>query len=370
MSFSWDTIKKPVVALAPMSGVSDIAMRSIARAWGSDLTFSEFISTDALHYKVASYLHMAHPKGVALPESEILRCAQDDSAWTDDKSCILAKFIEEERPFIIQVFGNEPEHFKTAVTVLRERFNPDGFDVNFGCPARSVINNGAGSCLFLQPSLAKQIIQTVKDASGGLPTSLKLRASYKHVSAKEFLEAISDAPYENVTLHMRTYDQVHFGTPNWDSGKELKDYLRQKNIPLIVNGGIASGEDAVKVLEYTGADGVMVAQASLGNPFIFQEIKHALNKLPYSGISLNQKIDTIIAHSQLMLAHKGNHGIIEMRKHLLWYFKGFPGASELRAKLSKVETLDQIKDILNTLSTDKQQAENHELEIKHLEPQS
>src|SRR6185369_14365273 len=128
MNFSWSTIKKPVVALAPMSGVSDIATRSIARRWGSDITFSEFISVDALHYK---------------PDNE--------------KSLLLAKFIEAERPFIIQVFGRNPDHFATAVKLLNEKFHPDGFDVNFGCPARSVVNNGAGSCLFLEPALAKQI---------------------------------------------------------------------------------------------------------------------------------------------------------------------------------------------------------------------
>ena len=155
--FSWATIQKPLVALAPMSGVSDIAMRSIARSWGSDITFSEFISTDALHFKVASYLGIGQPKGVHLNTEDIIRVSTDKAFWENDKSFVLAKFIQQERPFIIQVFGNEPEHFYTAVTILTEVFKPDGFDINFGCPARSVINNGSGSCLFLQPSLAKNV---------------------------------------------------------------------------------------------------------------------------------------------------------------------------------------------------------------------
>jgi tRNA-dihydrouridine synthase B len=209
--FSWKTIPKPIVALAPMSGVSDIAMRSIARKWGSDITFSEFISTDALHYKVAHWLSLGQPKGIPISKEDILKCADDSVYWENDKSFVLAKFIEQERPFIIQVFGNEPEHFFTSVTLLNQVFKPDGFDINFGCPARSVINNGSGSCLFLKPDLAKKIIETVKLACDPLPVSIKLRASYKHVSALEFLQSIEGAPFENVTLHMRTYDQVHHG---------------------------------------------------------------------------------------------------------------------------------------------------------------
>src|SRR5258708_39750957 len=118
MPFSWKNIQKPIVALAPISGVSDIAFRSVARRWGSDITYSEFISASSLHYK------------------------PDNS-----KSFLLAKYIEEERPFILQVFGSEPEHFRSAVKILNEKFHPDGFDVNFGCPAHSVVGNGAGSCL-------------------------------------------------------------------------------------------------------------------------------------------------------------------------------------------------------------------------------
>ncbi len=348
-NFSWQTLPKPIVAFAPMSGVSDIAMRSIARRWGSDITFSEFISTDALHFKVAHHLGLGQPKGIHISTEDILRTLEDKAYWEDDKSFVLAKFIEEERPFIIQVFGNEPEHFNTTVTVLNHLFKPDGFDINFGCPARSVIHNGAGSCLFLQPELARTIIETVKAACDPLPVSIKLRASYKHVPALEFLQAIDGAPFENVTLHMRTYDQVHHGEPNWDSGKELKQYLATKGIPLIVNGGIASGEDAVKVLEYTGADGVMVAQASLGNPFIFSEIKAAIAGKTFKPVSLDQRIETVLAQTRIMLEHKGPRGIIEMRKHFLWYFKGFPNAAELRGLLSKVETMEQLEAALATL---------------------
>jgi nifR3 family TIM-barrel protein len=346
MSFSWSTIKKPLVALAPMSGVSDVGLRTISRRWGSDIEFSEFISTDAVHYKCAQYLGIGQPKGVHLSDEEILRCAQDDNFWIDDKSMTLGMFIEEERPFIIQVFGNEPEHFNTAVRILNHRFKPDGFDVNFGCPARSVVNNGAGSCLFLVPDVAKKIIETVKVASGNIPTSIKLRASYKHVSCIEFLNAIEGAPYENITVHMRTYEQVHHGPVNYERGKEVTTFAHAKGITCIVNGGIDSGMKAKEALDATGADGVMVAQASLGNPFIFKQIKQYLADGTTAEISWDDKINTIKQHAQLMLEHKGERGIIEMRKHLVWYFKGFPGASEIRAKLVKVETVADLDRIL------------------------
>ena len=350
MSFTWQTIKKPIVALAPMSGVSDIAMRSIARRWGSDLTFSEFISSDAIFYKVKSWMGSHHVGSQSSPlpleEEEILRCARDEQFWEDDKSCLLAKFIEEERPFIIQLFGPEPEHFRVAATVLNERFHPDGFDINFGCPARSVINNGAGGCLFLDPKRAQEIIRAVKQASGNLPTSIKLRASYKHISALEFLEAIQGAPFENVTVHMRTYEQVHTGEPNVDAGRAIAAWCHDRNLSCVVNGGIGSGEKAKNILAYTGADGVMVAQASLGNPFIFAEIKHALGQGDLENADFEKKMETVLEHCRLMLEHKGSRGMIEMRKHLVWYFRGFPNASEVRKKLTQVERIDQVQQVL------------------------
>ncbi len=312
MSFSWNTIKKPVVALAPMSGVSDIAMRLIAKKLGSDIEFSEFISAAGLFYKE-----------------------------TNEKSFALASFDPEERPYIIQLFGNEPEHFTAATKILNERFHPDGFDVNFGCPARSVVGSGAGSALFCQPKIAKEIIERVKDASGGLPTSIKLRAAYKNISVFEFLDNIKGAPYENITIHMRTYEQLHTGEPNWDVAKELKQRV---DIPVIINGGLNSAEKAKEALEYTGADGVMIAQASLGNPFIFREIKAALNNQPIPEVSMMERIDTALEHARLMVKYKGpERGMLEMRKHLAWYFKGFPNVSALRAQLVQVKSIEELE---------------------------
>jgi tRNA-dihydrouridine synthase B len=317
MSFSWDKLKKPVVALAPMSGISDSPMRLMAKKFGSDIEFSEFISAASLFYK---------------PDN--------------DKSFALAHFLEEERPYIIQVFGNEPEHFKVAVKILADKYKPDGFDINFGCPAHSVVNSGAGSALFCQPIKAKQIIETVKEASGGLPTSIKLRAAYKNIPAAEFISNIEGAPFENVTLHMRTYEQLHTGEPNWDAAKDLKKLLK---VPLIINGGLNSGEKAKAALEYTGADGVMIAQASLGNPFIFREIKAVLAGQPAPIVSLQERIETALEHARLMVQTKGpKYGVIEMRKHLAWYFKGFPNVSELRGKLVRIESLEELESTLKS----------------------
>lgn len=299
-----------------MSGISDSPMRLMAKKFGSDIEFSEFISAAGLHYKEEN-----------------------------EKSFRLAQFMEEERPYIIQLFGNDPEHFKTATKILTEKFRPDGFDINFGCPAHSVVNSGAGSALFCEPLKAKQIIETVKEASGGLPTSIKLRRAYKNIPATEFISKIEGAPYENVTVHMRTYEQLHTGEPNWDAAKELKQMLK---VPLIINGGLNSGEKAKAALEYTGADGVMIAQASLGNPFIFREIKAVLAGEPVPVVTLQERIDTALEHAELMVKIKGpKFGMIEMRKHLAYYFKGYPNVSELRAKLVRIESLEQLRETLS-----------------------
>ena len=303
-----------------MSGVSDLPMRVIAKRFGSDLLFSEFISAASLFYKEEN-----------------------------EKSFALARFSDEERPFIIQLFGNNPEHFKVAARVLAEKFHPDGFDVNFGCPARSVVNSGAGSFLFTQPEIAREIVEAVKEASGGLPTSIKLRAAFRNITAEEFIAAIKDAPFENVTLHMRTYEQLHTGTPNWDSAKRLKLLLKEiKDVPLIINGGLDSAQKAKDALEYTGADGVMIAQASLGNPFIFAEIKATLSGAPVPTFSYEDKVKTALAHAALMVEIKGDkYGVLEMRKHLAWYFRGYPNASEMRSKLVHANTVHEVEEILN-----------------------
>jgi len=327
MKFSWATIKKPVVALAPMSGVSDIAMRVTAKRLGSDLLFSEFISAASLFYKTEN-----------------------------EKSFMLAEFLPEERPYFIQLFGNDPEHFKVAAKILSEKFQPDGFDINFGCPARSVVNSGAGSALFCEPTKAAEIIQTVKNASGGLPTSIKLRAAFKNISVLDFIDNIKNAPFENVTLHMRTYEQLHTGTPNWDTAKELRKKLNEFDRPIsfIINGGLDSANKAKQALEYTGADGVMIAQASLGNPFIFKEIRAALDNMEVPTTSIEERISTALSHAKLMVQTKGEkHGIIEMRKHLAWYFKGFPKVSELRAQLVKINSFSELESILSTMVFEK-----------------
>jgi tRNA-dihydrouridine synthase B len=313
--FSWEKLNKPVVALAPMSGISDSPMRLMAKKYGSDIEFSEFISAASLFYKEEN-----------------------------EKSFALAHFLEEERPYVIQLFGNDPAHFKVATKILTQKYKPDGFDINFGCPAHSVVNSGAGSALFCEPLKAREIIETVKEASGGLPTSIKIRAGYKKIPATEFINKIEGAPFENVTIHMRTYEQLHTGEPNWDIAKELKKMLKT---PLIINGGINSGDKAKTALEYTGADGVMIAQASLGNPFIFREIKAALNNQPIPLTTIQERIDAALEHARLMVQTKGpKHGVIEMRKHLAWYFKGMPNVSELRAKLVRIENLQELEETL------------------------
>ncbi len=343
MAFSWATIKKPIVALAPMSGVSDIAMRVMAKKYGSDITFSEFISAAGLYYKDAKYT-ADNTNGKSQNQGE-----QGTDQEEHKKSFALARFLPEERPFVIQLFGNDPAHFKVATRILAEKFKPDGFDINFGCPARSVVNSGSGSALFCEPDKARAIIEAVKEASGGLPTSIKLRAAFKNISCLEFMEKIKGAPFESVTLHMRTYEQLHTGEPNWEIAKQLKQYLAQQNIPLIINGGLNSAEKAKAALEYTGADGVMIAQASLGNPFIFREIKAALNNQEIPVTTLQERIQAALEHARIMVQTKGDKiGITEMRKHLAWYFKGFPNVSAMRNQLVRVESLEQLEHILQT----------------------
>ena len=332
MSNFWQKLKKPILALAPMAGITDSAFRQICRKHGADVVYSEMASVSALYFK---------------PE----------------KTLELVKFEKTERPYVIQLFGKHPEHFAKAAKIISEKVKPDGVDINFGCPAKKVFGHGSGCALMPQKKLAREIISAVCENTK-LPVSLKIRAGVGEVDAIEFIENVKDLPFAAVMIHCRTFEQKFSGPADFSVAEKIKKIIPDRIV--LGNGGITEAQQAKEILEkYPLLDGLGIARGTLGRPWIFEEIKQLLQEcrertcafrkngtdisVPYNknyGLSKIKKI--AIEHARLLYKTKGQKGFLEIRKHLAWYVKGFPNASELRQKLVRVESIEEIKKILDS----------------------
>lgn len=322
----WKKINTPILALAPMAGITDSAFREICKKYGADVTYSEMASATALFYNPKHTLE-------------------------------LVKFGKNERPYVVQLFGKVPEHFGLAAKIITEKIKPDGIDINFGCPAKKVFGHGGGCALMPQKELARDIILAVCDNTD-LPVSIKIRAGLKDMSAIKFIENTKDLPYSAIMIHGRTYEGGFSGPVDFSIYEEIKKIAPNKIV--LANGGIMTAEDGIKILrDYPMLDGLGIARGTWGQPWIFNEIKQNVGvrfiepKLigfdksnPYKDFSATKKI--MLEHAKLIYKNKGKRGLFEIRKHMCWYIKGFPGAVELRRKLVLANSVREIENILKS----------------------
>ncbi len=313
MNNFWFKLKKPILALAPMAGVTDSAFRQICKKYGADITYSEMASVSALFFK---------PK----------------------KTLELVKFNKKEQPYIVQLFGKEPEHFVVATKIISQEVKPDGIDINFGCPAKKVFRHGSGCALMPEKKLAYKIIETVCQNTH-LPISIKIRTGVKDTSALAFIENIQKLPWTTVIVHGRTYESGFSGPVDFKIIEAIKKIVPQKIV--LGNGGIYNALEAQKILTtYPLLDGLAIARGAWGHPWIFDEIKASIENKPLSPKEWATIKKIMLEHTQLIYQHKGQSGIFEIRKHMSWYVKGFPGSSNLRRKLVLAQNLEEIRDIL------------------------
>lgn len=309
----WQKIDRPILALAPMAGITDSAFRQICRVHGADVVYSEMASVSALFFKPAKTLE-------------------------------LVRFAKKERPYVVQLFGKDPVHFAKAAQIITQEIKPDGLDINFGCPAKKVFGHGSGCALMPQKELARAIISAVCDNTT-LPVSIKIRAGLKDTSALHFIENVKDLPFQAVMVHGRTYEGSFHGEVNFALVEEIKKILPDKIV--LANGGINTPEEAAEILQkYPTLDGLGLARGAWGRPYLFAQIHELVKKGTYTEYDFKKIARIAIKHAELIFQDKGETGLFEIRKHLVWYFKGFPGASELRKKLVQVKSVEEIKEIL------------------------
>ena len=297
--------------LAPLSGISNLPFRLLAKEQGCGMVFTEMISAEGL------------VRNRKATEGLLRSCPA-------------------ERPLGVQIFGANPSSLAAAAKVA-EDCGADAVDINMGCPVRKVVNGGAGAALMKDPSRAGQILQAVRKAVS-IPVTVKIRAGWDEKN-RNYLEIgrIAEACGVNaLTLHGRTRGQGYAGSADWTVIAEAKERLR---IPVVGNGDLNSPEAVGRFFALTRADGAMVGRAALGNPWIFRLILQFFRGEKPVPPTAEEKEGILLRHLRMIVDLRGEErGVLEFRKHLLWYTRGLRGCSEFRSQVCRWTTLAQVEE--------------------------
>jgi len=327
LQYGKHTISVPVI-LAPMAGITNTAFRRLCREHGGGLFVSEMITSRALVERTPESMRLIrhHP-------SEELRS--------------------------IQLYGVDPKTISEAVTMLAAEDRADHIDLNFGCPVPKVTRKGGGAALPWKAELFARIVDAAVRAAGDIPVTVKMRKGIDadHLTYIDAGKAARDAGVTAVALHGRTAEEYYSGQADWGAIAELREAL--PDVQVLGNGDIWSGSDAVRMMKQTGVDGVVVGRGCLGRPWLFGDLERSImNYLAGSNEpvatampSLGEVSDAFYRHAELLTEFFEDEGRAcrDIRKHVAWYFKGYPVGGEFRASLALANSLDEITQLLGSV---------------------
>ena len=299
------------VFLAPMAGITDMAHRRICKEFGAGLVYTEMVSAKGLYYK-------------------------------DEKTKLLMATHEDEKPVVTQIFGSDPDIMAEVAEKISENGDVDILDINMGCPAPKVVKNEDGSRLMLKPSLIDEITAKVVEKSK-VPVTIKIRKGWDldHVNAVEIAQIAEKNGISAIAVHGRTRDQFYTGKADLEIIKAVKENV---SIPVIGNGDIVDVASAQHMLEYTKCDAIMIGRASIGNPWIFKSIIEGKDYKP----TIKELTETIMKHYDMLAEIKGEYvAVREMRKHVSYYIKGLPMATEIRRRINEITSIEEAKKFLS-----------------------
>ncbi len=307
----------PPVLPAPMCGISDHAWRLLSREQGCPLVYTQMVSSEAM-------------------------IRGRDKCWE------LLDMEPEESPICAQLFGADPEHLADSARHIQNA-GATIVDLNMGCPVNKVVNSKGGSALMTEPDLVRRIFKAMR-AALTVPFTVKFRAGFEKYGEEAITIAriAEEEGLDAICIHGRTRSQQFTGSANWEILKVVKELV---SIPVIGNGDVKSADDAERMIRETGVDGVMIGRAGMGNPWVFGQVANRLKGEPAPPTpTVGELIDTVERHARIMVERKGNHGLIEFRKHAVQYLKGFHAAKVLKKDLLNitdpvlyVETLHRFK---------------------------
>ncbi|MEO7123446.1 MAG: tRNA dihydrouridine synthase DusB [Lacisediminihabitans sp.] len=315
------------VVLAPMAGITNTAFRRLCREFGAGLYVSEMITSRALVERTAISMRL-----IGHHESETTRS--------------------------IQLYGVDPKTVSEAVTMLVAEDRADHIDLNFGCPVPKVTRKGGGAALPWKLGLFREIVERAVQAAGPLPLTIKMRKGIDsdHLTYLEAAKAAEGAGVAAIALHARTASEFYSGHSDWSAITKLKETIT--SVPVLGNGDIWSGADGVRMMEETGCDGVVVGRGCLGRPWLFGDLAAAFRgETDIARPSLGTVAATLRRHTELLVEFfegDEDRACRDIRKHVSWYFKGYPVGGDLRASLARVESLRQMDDLLAQLDWSEQ----------------
>ncbi len=302
--------------LAPMAGVTDAAMRLLCHEQGAAWAVSEMLSAKGWIY----------------------------SQGKNRNAVELLTRLPGEGLAGLQLFGREPEYIAQAAGMLQS-WGFQFIDLNFGCPAPKITGNGEGSAMMREPELIGRVTKAAVEATD-LPVTVKIRAGWDadSINAVEVAQICEQVGAKAVAVHARTRMQQYSGQANWAI---IRDVKRAISVPVLGNGDIRSGVDAVRMIDETGCDGVIVGRAAQGNPWLFGEIRAAILGQDWKQPTANDRVEMALKHFDLETQlHGDKKGLLEMRKHIAWYVAGLPGASKFRETINTMVGAEAVKDAL------------------------